>query len=167
VALLRLLAAKRLSSTAYSALSLVSFGSWESWLISLLFRGDRCIGGLAEKGYTTSIASATFTASLFGCLTSLMFPVTRRYVTLHTGIALPVWILSCYLQMLFRPDGLDFSADADKRGLLVLASGVTVGFALSFLVNTEVTAASMKHFIIRTRRDQAQARNAPQAPSPQ
>jgi hypothetical protein len=136
-------------------------------LIALLFRGDRCVAGLAEKGYTTSTASATFTAFVFGCLMTLMFPVARPYVTLHTAIGLPVWILSCYLQMLFRPDGLDFSADADRRGLLVLASGVTVSFALSFLVNTEVTAASMKHFIIRTRREEAQARNAPQAPSPQ
>jgi hypothetical protein len=138
---------EKLSSAAYSLLSL--FANTLVWAThcGFLLAGDPCFGAVGREGFADSIQMQALFACAALVITNLITPVCQAFVPLKLSIAFAGSLASSYMHMLFRDGGLNVEVDREGWGYFWLCLGLCICTMATFHANTMLVETGMTRFL--------------------
>eukprot|EP00193_Tetraselmis_chui_P003124 CAMPEP_0177756170 /NCGR_PEP_ID=MMETSP0491_2-20121128/2964_1 /TAXON_ID=63592 /ORGANISM="Tetraselmis chuii, Strain PLY429" /LENGTH=163 /DNA_ID=CAMNT_0019271731 /DNA_START=1582 /DNA_END=2073 /DNA_ORIENTATION=- len=144
----RALRLKQLSSRSYSILNMLGFSSGWAIRCIMLWTGDQCV---VESGgghlFSASMPVAVFTSIIIYVACYILTPVSPAFFPYKMATGLVGYTLAAYLHILRREEGIDWTVDSDRWGLLVLVFGHASISLVIFAVHTTLCEMNMRQFL--------------------
>eukprot|EP00193_Tetraselmis_chui_P017364 CAMPEP_0177782204 /NCGR_PEP_ID=MMETSP0491_2-20121128/18315_1 /TAXON_ID=63592 /ORGANISM="Tetraselmis chuii, Strain PLY429" /LENGTH=144 /DNA_ID=CAMNT_0019302433 /DNA_START=99 /DNA_END=533 /DNA_ORIENTATION=+ len=121
-----------------------------SWAIRciMLWTGDQCV---VESGgghlFSASMPVAVFTSIIIYVACYILTPVSPAFFPYKMATGLVGYTLAAYLHILRREEGIDWTVDSDRWGLLVLVFGHASISLVIFAVHTTLCEMNMRQFL--------------------
>jgi hypothetical protein len=144
----RALHLKKLSSWSHSTLSMMGFTySWAMRCV-VLWSGDECV--VASCGghlYAASMPVAVATSIIYYLACYILTPVSPAFFPYKMVTGLIGHTLVGYLHILRREEGIDWTVDSDRWGLLMLLFAHAFTSLVIFGVHTILCEMNMREFL--------------------